>query len=341
MFFRKAFAAAAFVTLTLGTSFAYADESTAEQMFQDGLAAMKKNDFPTACEAFKNSNKADPSPGTQINLAVCYEKQKLWASAWTWYRSAAGLAEQRQQAARQKTAEDSANRIKPSVHYIVIAVKDAPADMVVKRDGAEVIVTLSGKEVPLPIDPGDHTIDITSTKTKPYTKKVTMQDNPNTDRVDVQLEELPPDQIPTTNPGPGNTTIIEKNEVVNDGSTQRLVGMIIGGVGVLTAIGAVGVQVLALGQASDRDDLKKQQAAATGDVAKAAFNHSINSDNSAAKNDQLIAIILGAGALAMIAGGAVIYFTAPKAAKKKPTGWIMPTPLAAPGFGGFGLTGAF
>src|SRR4051812_34695469 len=97
---RLAAGAALFLCLTTAPAIARADESSAEHLFQEGLAAMKRNDYPVACEAFAGSNKADPSPGTQINLAVCFEKQKKWASAWTWYRSAVGLAQQRNQKER-------------------------------------------------------------------------------------------------------------------------------------------------------------------------------------------------------------------------------------------------
>src|SRR6476469_5480906 len=110
-------AALVFACLTVAPSTSWADESSAEALFQEGLAAMKRNDFAVACEAFAGSNKADPSPGTQINLAVCYEKQKKWASAWTWYRSAFGLAQQRGQKERETLAEESANRLKSQLHY--------------------------------------------------------------------------------------------------------------------------------------------------------------------------------------------------------------------------------
>ena len=300
---------------------------------------MKKKDFTTACEAFSKSNRADPSPGTQINLALCFENQKKWASAWTWYRSAAGLAEQRNQAARQKTAEESANRIRPQIHYVVIAVKDPPGDMVVKRDGAEVIITLSGKDVPLPIDPGDHTIDITSAAKKPFTKTITMPDNANTDRVDVALEDAPLDQV---TPGtPTKTVVINRTvETTNDGDTQRLVGVILGAAGIADGIGAIAFYAVAKGQANDRDNLRNS----AGSVPRAqldATNAAIASKNTAANRDQAIAIVMGATALGLIAAGVVIYLVAPKPRTIEKTGYLMPTPLVGPGFGGFGLTGTF
>src|SRR5690348_7137698 len=145
-------------------SYAWAggDESTAEALFQEGLDAMKRNDFVVACEAFSESNKADKSPGTQINLAVCFEKQKKWASAWTWYRSAAGLAQTRGQAEREKLAAEAAARLKSQLHNLVVTVKEPLTDLVVKRDGVEVTIAIAGKEVPLPVDPGEHKVEVSA-----------------------------------------------------------------------------------------------------------------------------------------------------------------------------------
>ena len=160
---------------------AYADTSNAEGLFQEGLGAMKKNDYPAACDFFDKSNKADASPGTQINLAICYEKQKKWASAWTWYRSAAGLAHQREQGTREASATESAKRIEPQLHYVVVAVKNPPTDMNVKRDGADITVNAGGRDVPLPIDPGTHSLEITGTGRKKFTKSFTTPDTAGTD----------------------------------------------------------------------------------------------------------------------------------------------------------------
>ena len=158
--------AIAVACVTTAPAVAYADEATAETLFQEGLEAMKRNDYAVACEAFAASNKADPSPGTQINLALCYEKQKKWASAWTWYRSAVGLAQQRNQKERAQLAEEAANRIKPQLHYIVVSVKNPPPNLVVKRDGVEIVTMVAGKPVPLPIDPGEHVIEVSGPGTQ-------------------------------------------------------------------------------------------------------------------------------------------------------------------------------
>jgi len=330
-------------------SLARADEAGAEALFQEGLAAMKRTDYTAACDAFSQSNRADPSPGTQINLALCFEKQKKWASAWTWYRSAVGLAQQRGQKERETLAEDSANRLKPQLHYIVVVVKEAPSDMIVKRDNSEVPVMVAGKEVPLPIDPGDHLIEVSARGKKTQTQKIHCNDDNKTDRVEFpKLENAPVEDRGAGGAASGTGSDYRPPVVVNDGSTQRTIGIVVGGSGILAGLAGVGLFILAKNEESERDDLRKQALGKTGDE-KIALDRSASSHDKAASNNQLIAIILGAGAVVLVGVGAVLYFTAPKAggektakAKAKPPA---PTknvvPLVGPSFGGLGLSGTF
>jgi hypothetical protein len=330
-------AALVFACLIVAPSVAHADESAAETLFQEGLAAMTRKDYPVACEAFAGSNKADASPGTQINLAVCYEKQKKWASAWTWYRSAIGLAQQRGQGDREKLAEDAANRLKPLIHHVTISVKEPLTDLVVKRDGSEVTIALAGKEVPLPMDPGEHTIEVTARGKKPWTKVIQVADNPTPERIDVpKLENAPVEDKPLA--GTGNEyrpPVI----VTNDGSGQRTVGIVVGGAGLLAGLAGLGLFVLAKSEESERD---KQRTLATGKppgLEKDALDRSADSHNKAAKNNQLTAIILGGGAAVLIGVGAVLYFTAPKSPEKAGKPRVLP--LFGPSFAGIGYGGAF
>jgi tetratricopeptide (TPR) repeat protein len=333
--------AALVMSLVAAPSLAWAgDESAAETFFQEGLAAMKRNDYPVACEAFAQSNKADPSPGTQINLAVCFEKQKKWASAWTWYRSAVGLAQQRGQAEREKLAEESAARLKPQLHHIVISVKEPLTDLVVKRDGAEVTIALAGKEVPLPVDPGDHTLEVAARGKKPWTKVLQVADNKATDRIEVPTLENAPVEDRGAAAAPGaeyRPPVI----ISNDGSGQRTVGIVVGGAGLLSALAAAGVFILAKNEESDRDTQRKNANGASNDAQKDAFNRSADDHDKAAKNNQLIAIILGSGAAVLVGVGAVLYFTAPKGSERTANNKTRVLPLLGPSFAGVGLGGTF
>lgn len=339
---RATSAVAIFAGVTLCAPLASADTSTAETLFQEGLAAMKRNDFAIACEAFDKSNKQDPSPGTQINLAICFEKQKKWASAWTWYRSAAGLAQQRNQGTREQSANDSAKRLEPQLHYVSISVKNSTPDMVVKRDGSEITVSLGGKDVALPFDPGDHAIEVTAPGKKAINKNIVTPDVPNTSAspevLELTLENAPIDPNAKPDDKGGKTVVVREN----DGSGQRTVGLIVGGAGLLTGLASLGVFVLAKNEASERDTQIAVSQNPTKSLAeRTAAEQSASSHNDAANNDQLIAIILAGGAVVMVGLGAVLYFTAPKAKEKTAHTRILPTPIAGPTFQGLGFVGTF
>lgn len=318
--------------LAVAPTIAYADESAAETFFQEGINAMKRSDYTVACDAFAKSNKADPSPGTQINLALCYEKQKKWASAWTWYRSAYGLAQQRGQKEREQLADDAANRIRSQIHYVVVSVKEPLTDMVVRRDGNEVATVLGGKAIPLPIDPGEHTLEVSAANKKPWTHAFTAPDNASTDTIEVP--KLANDDKPASGAAAkGDAAAVD---VSGAGSGQRTAGIIVGGAGILSGIASVVVFVVAKGQESKRDDIEVPVDASP--AQRLELEKSKRSFDDAAKSDQLIAVSLLAGAGVLLGVGALVYFTAPKA---KTAALTRIMPMLGTNTAGFGLGGTF
>lgn len=331
-------AAVSFASLCAAPAWA-GDEATAEALFQEGLAAMKKNDLAVACEAFTKSNKLDPSPGTQINLAVCFEKQKKWASAWTWYRNAAGLAHQRNQPDREKLAQDAAAKIKPKLHHIVVAIHEPLDALVVKRDGLEIETTLAGQAVPLPVDPGDHMIEVSARGKKPWSKSLAIADTPTTDRIEVpKLEDAPAPASPvaTVAPGPTPATTEPPPVVVesNEGSSRRTIGLVVGLTGVAAGLvaGGFGVFTVVANNKADDDKARYEKSNSSLDYDQEKTHRD------AARTDQLVAIVVGASAGVAIATGAILYFTAPKPTRA--SGFTI-LPSVGPHEASLGVGGAF
>lgn len=338
-------AAVVLACLTGTTTDARADD--AEQMFQMGLAAMKKKDYPTACDAFAQSNKADPSPGTQINLALCFEKRKMWASAWSWYRSAVNLAHDRGQKDRETLADESSTKLLPQIHYVLFVPKEPLVEPKGTRDGEPVTIALGGKEVPVPVDPGEHTFEITAKGKKPWTTTVKAPDNNKTDRVEVPtLEDAPvPASVPSA-PAPGSNGVNVSDYRPpatggHEGSGQRVAGVVVGAAGVLSGLASVGLFVLAGNTAKDRDENRanKEAAAAAGRVDEAkSFEGAEKSKSDATSNNRLIGYTLVGGGVVLLGVGTVLFLTAPKAQK---TGISRIFPVLAPGHAGLSLGGSF
>jgi hypothetical protein len=337
-------------TLLLAPAARAGDTATAEALFQSGLDKMKAGQYAEACTAFQGSEDADPSPGTEINLGNCNEKQNKLASAWGWFNTAAGSADRRGQADRAKKARDEADRLKPLLHYVVITVKTPAEELKVTRDNVPVPAAALGTS--LPIDPGDHVIRVTAKGKKAWSGNVKTDEKPGTTPFDVPPLEDEPVAAGGSGPPPGGETPGGGGGGAR-GDKQRTIGYLVAGGGILLGVAAGGVQIFNLAvTASKRDDQSKAAtqnhcdtsvdenaqppSAAPACGGSNGIVHSYKSYNDAAHTNQVAAVILGvAGGVALIAG-IVLVVTAPTGER---TG--MPRVLPTIGPEGAGVIGTF
>lgn len=325
------------------------DTSTAEHLFQEGQNAMGRKNYAAACDSFKGSNEADPSPGTQINIGLCSEKLGKLATAWGWYRTAAGLADQRGQKERADIARAEAAKLEPKLHKLMIRLKEPAEGLRILRDGAAVPSAVVGKEVP--VDPGEHTIEVTATGKKPWKTTIQIAATPGSTPVDVPpLEDLPQDQ-PAQAVTPAGTY---QPPVVtgSDGSTQRTIGFVLGGAGILALVTAGGLQIFNLAVTNPDYKTTQKDSVAEGcgpngddgpsrDDPKCSgptgFANSLETKDDARNSNQAAAIGVGIGGAALLAGGLILIFTAPSGAR---TGSVQ-KPRFVPLIGRGQLGGAF
>ena len=122
-------------------------------------------------------------PGTEINLALCNEKQSKVASAWGWYRTAAGLADQRNQKDRADLARGEATKLEPKLHKLVDLREGL--DRRPRGDAQRSAVPNAILGTDAPIDPGDYTIEVNAKGKKPWKQTVHIAAGPGIDRLDV------------------------------------------------------------------------------------------------------------------------------------------------------------
>lgn len=339
----RAFGTAAIaIALTYsGVAAAAGDQTTAEHLFQQGLDAMKKNQYKEACDAFAGSNEADRSVGTEINLGLCNEKQGKLATAWGWYRTAAGFADQRSQKDRADLARAEAAKIEPKLHKLVISVKFPSDGLVVTRNGTAVPGATLNTDVP--IDPGEYVIEVSAKGKKAHKQTVRIAAAPGVDRVEIPaLEDAPADMVMP----PGGDS---RPAGSNDGSTQRTIGFVLGGAGILALVTAGGIQIFNLAVTNrEYKDLEKTINADNGDCATSpnganclAQKESLKSKDDARDSNQLASIVIGATGAAMLIGGIVLLVTAPSGKSTATLTKPLILPAVTPTSAGLGLSASF
>lgn len=344
---RLATAVFGFTMLTLAAPAHAGDLAAAETLFNEGQAAMKKEDWAGACRAFEASNAADPSIGAQVNLARCSEKQGKLATAWGAYNEAARLAAvlTPPQPERGAAAKAEAEKLVPKLQKLQVKVLPIGDDIQVKRDGVPMT-----QGVAIPVDPGKHVIEVTAKGKKPKKEEVTVVAGQKA-LYEVQigaLEDAPPEVVAGGNAG-GSYRSADAGP--DPGATQRTIAYITGGVGILALIGAGGLQLfnVAVTDSKRKDDEKDYQrdcpqgkpGPTTTQEDCDARAAAVQSKKDAASSNQTAAIVIGAVGLAALGTGIVLLVTAPshKTGSTKPT--IVPRPEVGPGYGGFSLTGTF
>jgi hypothetical protein len=303
-----------------------------EQLYHEGGELMKAGKTHEACAKFAASYRADNTAvGSLLATAACHEKEGKVAAAWGEYGAVAAIAARDGQADRQQYATDHAKALEPKLHHVVLApafdVAKPPAGLTVQLDGASFDPGAFNSQIP--IDAGDHTLEVSATGKKLWTNMFTTASDTKTDTITIPaLVDAPKNQ--------SQTIIIKDESSTHWNKTKLALGIIFGTVGV----GGVGA---AVGLGLDASSLNTRSQA-NPPPANADELHST------AELTQNLAIVSGiVGGLSLIAG---IFFivTAPETKTATPPPSVDKAatlsnlkinPVVGPHFNGFGLGGSF
>lgn len=211
------------------------EKAAAEALFQKGVEFMAAGKSSEACEKFDGSNQLDPALGTMLRLADCYERTGKTASAWALFQQAAATATAQGQPERNKIAAERATSVEQRLSRLQLTVDT--------RAGKESLqVRLNGKPIPpgswdasLPVDPGLQTIEVSAPGYVTWKTTVVLGVGPSTASVDVPA--LTPEPQQDSTPPATESAAPVRTESSN---TQRVVGYVVGGVGVAgLAVGGV------------------------------------------------------------------------------------------------------
>jgi hypothetical protein len=310
------------LSLTLVAASAHAQSAAAEDLFQRGQKLMEEGKTSEACTLLAESQKIEPSTGTLLNLAVCHEKEKKTATAWAEYNAAANMARAGGRQDREKYAQQKAEALAPQLRKVQVDVKQPLTNPEVKVDGqANGIINIA-----FPVDPGEHEIVVGAAKKKPWSTKVKFPDGPGITHVEVPaLEDAP--EAPSGGAA-GGSVGLQNGEVDTGGNSKRVLGFILGGVG----LASIGASVFFFVQAKLQDD-QSQDEATTGNNFKRqigilpkaqenaeTFLTASSRDHDAAVRSQTVAYITGGVGVVALGVGIYLIFTAkdssPKSAGK-------------------------
>ena len=176
------------LAITLATASAHAQSNNvarAEALFEEAKALMSKGDYTKACPKFAASQKLDPGVGTLLNLGTCYERQGKAASAWATFQEAANAARRANQEERARFAERRAADLAKHLPRVVIRVDNPASALEVKLDGTAVDSSEWGS--PVPVDPGQHTIEVSAPGKRSWTTTVDVGNEPTQSDVAVPV----------------------------------------------------------------------------------------------------------------------------------------------------------
>ncbi len=301
---------------------------------------MADGKYADACPRFADSQRLDPSPGTLLNLANCYEKLGRTATAWATYREAASAANAAGRADYVASAQRHADALAPHLAKLTTTVAQPVDGLQVRRDGVDVARAEWG--VPIPVDAGSHNLEASAPGFKPWSSSVDVAQDGAQVSVAVPALEAAPVTAPTPTPGsapaptPAPAPAPPPAAEGSPGAGQRIAAVVVGGVGVV-GLGLSGVfAVLAKNKYND----SLQNCPTSPNV---CTQDGVNARNDALTDGNIASVAFGVGAAALV-GGVVLWLTAPATftpPSRPATGQISVSPLVGAGTGGALLQGSW
>ncbi|WP_437709801.1 preprotein translocase subunit TatA [Sorangium sp. So ce448] len=296
-------------------------KAQAQELFEQGRAAVEAQDCARAIPLFRRSQAAYPSRGTLLNLAQCEADLGRVASAWQHFKEL--LTQLTPGDPRLAITQQRIRELEPRVPKLVIELAGgAPAPAELLLDQAPLPQASISSE--LPLDPGNHAVVARWPGGRQTDAPVTLAEGA---RSVVHLEPPPaaaPPPVPAPDaPQPPATSSGSAPAPAAPSSFKRTLGFVIGGVGAAAVGGSLITGGLALGT--------------KGDLEKECPDPSPCSDDGMSLRSRgqtltTTSTVLGAVGLVGIGAGLVLLLTAPEQRSS-----VALAPAILPGGGGGAL----
>lgn len=326
--------------LVLATGVAHADSAAdAIKLFDEGLALQKEGKYADACARFAKSFELDrqanrPAPGTQLNLGDCAEREGQLRKAYLLFDEAAHAYNQRARTAEaglakdpksadlqrdleranagQRFARERADALGAKLGKVVVRIAEASTPGLTVSIGERSVPP--GAEVIEYLDSGPVTITVRAPARQPFTATATAEAGK---QIVIDVPSL---------------LALETRDRDAGGRRQRKRVLLAGGLGAGGVVLLAVSTIVGLGANSQYKDATANCVEGPDGWICADPADSRAIDDAFGKAD--IATVLGIGGVALVATGAVLYFTAPKEG-------VAITPMASPTGAGVSIRGRF
>ena len=275
-----------------------ADKASAEALFNEGVSLVAAGNYATGCGKFEASQALDPTIGTELRLADCYERAKKTASAWATFKHAQGLAHVQGQTDREELARQRVESLAPQLTYLRLDFDGPrPAGLVVTRNGGS--VPLASLGVAIPVDPGAQQVAASAPEHQSFQQTIEIAAAPG--NATLHIPALVRRPAPLLDPLP------PKPEDQAVSSTQRTAGIVAGVVGITSLLTGSGLGIYA----KNRGDRSKQDEFCPSDGHNGCSAEGVALRDRARAFGTASTITFIAGA-ALLTTGIVLYSTAPQ-----------------------------
>jgi hypothetical protein len=233
------------LTALSAPSVAQTDKAAAEALFREGMRLSKAGHWAEACPKLEESQRQEPSLGTQYYLAECYEHIGRTATAWANFTEVADKARLAKEAAKEEAARKRANELEPKLAHLTLQVAGGPLpNLVVRRGDRTIGPGQWGLAVPL--DPGSYVLRATAPGYKEWSKTIEVAPGVALTEQIPPLEPFPKEATAAAGPSagaPAPRATAETAPAAAASSAQRTVGIVVavGGAVVLAASGGAAI----------------------------------------------------------------------------------------------------
>jgi len=199
--------------------------SKARAQFQRAIELEQAGNYSTALEQFRDVGQVRMTPQVRFHIATCEEKLGRLVTALGGYQLAYADADGVGEDFKAEVAA-AVTRLEANIPKLAIVRGSGAEAAEIQLDG--VALGASSVGVPVPLDPGPHSVSAKAPSALPFSQTVTILEN---EQKTVEVVLSPEPQEP-------RTAATVAPPVAPDKSNPRLVPYVIGGVGVASLIGA-------------------------------------------------------------------------------------------------------